>query len=133
QPRPLAEVRDAIVTHLQRVVAGEQAAAAAQVLADTVRGGEALEAAAKAKGYAFTASAYINRTAGDVPPALAQAAFAAPAPSADQPLIETVTLDTGDVAVFQVTAVRTGRLDALTAEERTARERALERRHGGSA
>lgn len=133
QPRPLAQVRDSIVTHLQRVAAGEQAAAAARALVDAVHGGETLEAAARAQNYAFVASAYINRNGGDVPPALAQAAFAAPAPAADQAQVDIATLDTGDVAVFQVTDVRTGRLDALTAEERTARERGLERRHGGSA
>ena len=123
QQRPLDEVRDTIVARLREDAARKAATDAAAALAKRVQAGESFAAAATAAGLQPTAPQTLTRngpateTGAPVSPELVKAIFQAGYPAQDKPAAGTVTLASGDPAVFVVTAARPGALDAAATAE----------------
>ena len=122
--RPLDEVRDQITAQLREEGAREAAAAAAVALAGRVTAGEAFAAVAASANTTATATQSITRqgpvsdTAAPVAPELVKAVFQAARPAGDGKVTAgTVTLASGDQAVFVVSNVRPGTLDAAAQAE----------------
>lgn len=132
QPRPLAEVRDEILRILKRRKAETRAEARAAELAEAVRQGRSLPVLAAEHGLQHSPARFVQRGAPNLPPALGEAAFSAPAPAAGEAVVRSVALRNGDQAVFRLTAVRPGELSALSEEERTAWRRELAARAGAT-
>ena len=123
--RPLDEVRDQITGQLREEAARKAAADAAAALAKRVQAGESLAAAATSVGATATATQAVTRqgptseTGAPVSPELIKAVFQAPRPAGEgneKVSVGTATLASGDQAVFTVSNVRAGTLDATAAQ-----------------
>jgi peptidyl-prolyl cis-trans isomerase D len=121
--RPLEEVRDQIAAQLREEAARKAAADAAAALAKRVQAGESLAAVATTVGATATSTQTVTRrgatgeASAPVPPELIKATFQAPRPAGDgKPSAGTATLASGDQAVFVVSNVRPGTLDAAAAQ-----------------
>jgi len=122
--RPLGEVRDQVQAALVQELARGRAAEQAGALVAALRGGETSwdDAAARWSGAGDAAGGqpklgFVGRRDPAVPPALADAAFRAPAPIESR-TYGTAELGNGDVAVFAVAAVRPGSPARLSPAER---------------
>jgi len=122
--RPLEEVRDEVEAALVQELARGRAAERAGELVANLRGGETSwdEVAARWSGAAGAADAqpqlrFVERRDPTMPPALADAAFKAPAP-VESRTYGTAELGSGDVAVFALAAVRPGSPARLSPAER---------------
>jgi peptidyl-prolyl cis-trans isomerase D len=122
--RPLGEVRDQVQTALVQELARGRAAEQAGALVAALRAGETSwdDAAARWSGAGDVAGGqpkldFVGRRDPAVPPALADAAFRAPAP-VESRTYGTAELGSGDVAVFAVAAVRPGSPARLSPAER---------------
>ncbi len=130
-PRPLEEVRTAIVAAARLVRAQALAAEKAAAVATELESGAAWDAATRAWQKAPPATTHLPRLARrddlGLPDELKIAAFKVPSPEG-KARYGTATLGTGDTAVWTVTSVRAGTLAALSEEERRQqREQARER------
>ncbi len=131
-PRPLDEVRPAIVAAARLVRAQALAAEKAAAVATELGSGAAWDAATRAWQKAPPATTHLPRLVRrddlEMPDELKTAAFKVPSPEG-RPRYGTSMLGTGDTAVWTVTSVRAGTLAALSDAERQqqyndARERA---------
>ena len=125
QQRPLEEVRDQITAQLREEASRKAAADAAAALAKRVQAGESLATAAASVGATATATQAVTRqgptdaTGAPVAPELIKAIFQAPRPAGEgekHASVGTATLASGDQAVFVVSNVKPGTLDAATAQ-----------------
>jgi peptidyl-prolyl cis-trans isomerase D len=121
--RPLEEVRDQITAQLREEAARKAAADAAEALAKRIQAGESLAAVATSAGATATGTQTVTRqgatgeSSAPVAPELIKAIFQAPRPAGDgKPSTGTATLASGDQAVFVVSNVRPGTLDAAAAQ-----------------
>ncbi len=106
-PRPLAEVRDAIVaaiTHEQGVQAARKAAEAAR---DQLTAGASFDTVAAGLKLTAEPAHFIARNDPSVQAPLREAAFAMAAPTAGKPQFRALELKDGSAAVVEVSAVRT--------------------------
>ncbi|HET7204463.1 MAG TPA: SurA N-terminal domain-containing protein [Steroidobacteraceae bacterium] len=124
QQRPLEEVRDEITAQLREEGARKAAEEAAAALAKRVNAGESFVDAATAAGATPTPPQAVRRTgpvsetAAPVAPELVKAVFQAPRPAGEGKVSAgTATLASGDQAVFVVSSVRAGTVDATAATE----------------
>ncbi|MGI9246439.1 MAG: peptidyl-prolyl cis-trans isomerase, partial [Steroidobacteraceae bacterium] len=123
QQRPIDSVREDILARLREDGARKAAADAAAALAGRVAGGEPFAAAAVAAGLQPTAPQVVGRsgptsaTAAPVAPELIKAVYQAPYPAPGKPSAGNTTLASGDQAVFVISSVRPGTLDATAAAE----------------
>lgn len=128
--RPLDQVRSEIVETLR----AEQAAAAAQRLAEElagrVRAGEPL--AEVAGSYAVTDPGLVARDAAQVPEPIRSLAFTLPRPAEGAVSVGSRALPDGDAAVVVVAEVSDGDLDALDAVVRAQQGRELAQRTGSA-
>ena len=88
------------------------AEAAAKAAAARVAGGESLADASREFGLQPAGVTTVMRTSDGLPPALLKAAFTAPHPAAGKASAGTAVLANGDVALFVVSAVRSGSMDS---------------------
>jgi peptidyl-prolyl cis-trans isomerase D len=118
QQRSLDEVRDEITARLREDGARKAAADAAAALAKRVEAGEPFATVAAGAGLKPAAPQPVTRRgavsegAAPVAPELIKAAFQATRPGAGKVTASTATLASGDQAVFAVSDVRPGTLDA---------------------
>ena len=110
--RPLDEVRAEIDLTLRDQSARKAAEAAAKAAAARVAGGESLADASREFGLQPAGVTTVMRTSDGLPPALLKAAFTAPHPAAGKASAGTAVLANGDVALFVVSAVRSGSMDS---------------------
>ncbi|HET7570441.1 MAG TPA: SurA N-terminal domain-containing protein [Gammaproteobacteria bacterium] len=127
--KPLSDVKADIVKTLKHKAAVKQAQAAADKIAAAVRKGESLEAAAKAAGLKAQPAKFIGRSGSDVPQPVVQAAFDAHAPAASQVEVGTVTLASGDQAVYALSAVKPGDPGSVSGTDKQMLVRRLAQRH----
>jgi len=132
----LDAVRDRVEQELLRAAAQELAeTASADFLAalEALQPEEAdldLEAAAQELGGAWTATAWVERTDGQVPTQVLAAVFRSVKPSADAVVRELVPLASGDSAVFLLSSVEAGQIDAIPREEQNLRHTQLAEQAG---
>jgi peptidyl-prolyl cis-trans isomerase D len=89
-----------------------------------------LEAVVQNLGGAWTATAWIERTDGQVPTQVLAAVFRSEKPAADAVVRELVPLASGDSAVFLLSAVEAGQVDVIPREERNLRNSQLAEQAG---
>jgi peptidyl-prolyl cis-trans isomerase D len=105
QQEPLTQVQAAVIAAWKKQRGEQLAAEAAAGAATRLAAGEPLEAVAKGLGAPLEAARYVSRGEQTVPAEVRRAAFDLPKPEA-KPEYRSVTLDTGDAAVFALSAVR---------------------------
>src|SRR3989440_12057364 len=106
QPRPLAEVREGIVTTLTRERGTQAALKAAEDARAKLEGGLSFEALAQELKVSADPAHFVGRRDPSVPAPVREAAFAAPRP-AGKPLFRALALTDGGAAVVAVAAPRT--------------------------
>ena len=89
-----------------------------------------LEAVVQNLGGAWTATAWIERTDGQVPTQVLAAVFRSEKPAADAVVRDLVPLASGDSAVFLLSAVEAGQVDVIPREERNLRNSQLAEQAG---
>ena len=129
-PRPLAEVRDQIVTAIRK----ERGSAAAEKAADDGRArllsGASFDDVARELGVSAEAAHFVSRDDSATPAAIRTLVFATPRPL-DKPLYRSVKLEDGGAAIVAITATRVDPAGS-SAERRKARiETAIARDGGG--
>jgi len=132
-PKPLSEVRDEIAAR----VAKEEGTAAARAAADKalkeLDAGQPFDSVASSLGATVEPARFIGRGDPSISAQIRQAAFDLPKPVGGKAVNRVLPLDTGGVAILEVTAVKTG-LDpaSANAQLRDSRVRELaERRAKG--
>jgi len=118
--KPLAEVKPTIVAALTQERANEAARKVAAELLAQARQGEDLQKLAARQGLAAQSVENSARNNGAVNQELLRAAFGMPKPNAQEPVLDTVSLDNGDVAVLQLVAVNEGAPDSFNPAQRNA-------------
>jgi peptidyl-prolyl cis-trans isomerase D len=131
----LDAVRDRVEQELLRAAAQELAetASADFLAALEARQPEAdldLETVAQELGGAWTATAWVERTDGQVPTQVLAAVFRSVKPAADAVVRELVSLASGDSAVFMLSAVEVGQIDAIPRDEQNLRHTQLAEQAG---
>ncbi len=104
-PRPLAEVREAIVAVLRKQRANEAAAAAARAAVLKLESGTAFEAVVRDLGVRAEPPHFVGRTDPSVPTPIRAAVFASPKPARGKPVFLSFALDAGGAALLAVTDV----------------------------
>ena len=106
-PKPLAEVRESIVTAITKEQGTQAALSAAQRARDEIRKGSSFDAIAGELKASADPAHFIGRSDPSVPAQVREAAFALPRP-AGKPEITALTLNDGSgAALIAVTGVRT--------------------------
>lgn len=131
-PRALAEVKPAIVELLKRQQAAAEGHKIAEQLAAKVREGGDLAKLAEAGGYQAQHVANASRSSGTASGELLRAAFAVAKPGNDQPALNIVNLDNGDVALVRLQAVNAGTLESLNTAQQQALTAQLARSEGSA-
>jgi peptidyl-prolyl cis-trans isomerase D len=123
QPKPVAEVREAILTALTREQETQLALKAAQAAATQLQAGTGFDAIAAQLKLTAEPARFVARTEPSIPPQVREAAFALPKP-AGKPEVRAVKLSQGGAALVAVTAVRTAKSteDAQARRDRGQRE-----------
>src|SRR5256885_1578553 len=121
QPRPLAEVREGIVTTLTRERGTQAALKAAEDARAKLEGGLSFEALAQELKVSADPAHFVGRRDPSIPAPVRDAVFAAPHP-AGKPLYRALALTDGAAAVVAVMAVRT----AAARDPKTLGDRALQ-------
>ncbi len=106
-PKPLAEVREAVVAELIRQRGAEAAAKAADAALARLNAGESFDKVIGDLKLKSDAARFVGRTDAGLPVQVRGAVFAANRPAAGKPVSQRVKLDEGGVALVQVTGVRT--------------------------
>jgi peptidyl-prolyl cis-trans isomerase D len=123
QAKPLAEVRDGIVTALGTERGTQAALKAAQAAREKLIAGTSFDAVAQELKLAADPAHYIGRRDPSVPAPVRDAVFAAPKPVAGHPEYLALSQSDGGAAVVAVTAVRTAAArDAAAQAARAAQE-----------
>lgn len=130
QPRPLAEVRPAIVETLQVLRGSTAAVSQGEALLRRARAGEDLGALATELGLPLTQPGAITRSAASVPAEVLAAIFRAPRPPQGSPVVRGLALASGGYAVFRLDEVIEGRPEDVPREARDVRKRSLARQVG---
>lgn len=117
EPKPLDQVRPAIVATLKQERANAQLTAAAQQLIEQVRKGGDFAQLAGQQGLALKSVEKTTRGSGAAAPELLRAAFALPK-TAKEKSIDSLQLANGDIAVLQLQDVAEGVPDSLTPTQR---------------
>lgn len=110
QQQSLDQVRDQVEKAARQARASELADKAASGVAKALRQGQTFEEAVKDEGGKVVVKTPdpVARDSKDVPAALLQAVFTLPRPQKDKPVVESLTLPKGSVAVVRLTAVNPG-------------------------
>jgi len=107
-PKPLAEVRESIVTAITKEQGTQAALSAAQHARDELREGSSFDAIASELKVSADPAHFIARNDPSVPAQVREAAFALPRPAgAGKPEITALTLNDGGAALIAVSGVRT--------------------------
>jgi peptidyl-prolyl cis-trans isomerase D len=129
--KPLAEVKDAIAAKLRDEDARREARKQAEDVLKQAREGRPLAEIAKANGLAVAKPPAFRRGSADkLPPALVSAVFKAPRPADAKPAPASAELDNGEIAVFNLLAVKDGVPSATEAKEADAARDFLARTAG---
>ena len=119
--RPLAEVRDSILSTLRQQRAGELAGERADAIVQAIQAGEAPSQSAGANGMAWQVGIQLQRDSQELEPQVVDSVFAMSRPVAGKPGVEQVVLGNGDQVVTVLHQVVDG--DPASAEP-AQRERA---------
>ncbi len=112
EPKPLAEVHDAIVATLKKQNGTEAAEKAAEAAKSKLESGASFDEVAKGLGVTAEPARFVGRTDPAVPAQIRSLVFDVPKPSQDKPVFRTLKLDTGGAAVVAVTKLRVEAPDA---------------------
>ncbi len=115
-PEPIDSVRQDIVAAITRSRTSAAALAAASGAVKQLQGGASFDAVAKGLGVSAAAPAFIGRNDAQVPAQVRSAAFAAPPPGV-KPDYQALTLDDGDAALIEVSAIKPGEPGANTKDD----------------
>jgi peptidyl-prolyl cis-trans isomerase D len=105
-PRPLAEVREQIVSALREEHGTREAEKAARDAQQRLASGASFDEVVKALGLEVEAARYIGRFDPSVPAQVREEAFALPKPAGGRPSVSALTLDGGGAAVVAVSNAR---------------------------
>jgi peptidyl-prolyl cis-trans isomerase D len=105
--RPLEEVRGEIVAALIRERGAEAALAAANEALAQLQSGRSFDQVAATLKASAEPARFVARGTPQLPVELSDALFAAPRPSAEQPVRQALKLEDGSVALFESAAART--------------------------
>ncbi len=128
-PRPMADVRDAILTRLKNEGAVKEARAAGDALVAKLDAGAVWDQALAGLNLPPTPRAYVPRTDKALPPELRTALFAVPRPKPGQVVYRSVEVNGGDTAVFAFSGVRVDS-SSEAADQRSGRLKELAARLG---
>ncbi len=117
QVRPLEEVQTEIVDLLTRSKVEMAHEAEAGALIDKLGQGDGVQAVAEAAGLQWQAHPEVARSSVEADPGLLKHVFDLPRPAADTAVTSQVTLANGDTVVVQLTVVKPGQLQDLSADE----------------
>jgi peptidyl-prolyl cis-trans isomerase D len=120
QPRPLADVREAIVAAMTREQASQAALKAAEAARDQMQAGASFDAVAQGLKVSAEPAHFVGRNDPSLQGEVRTAVFAV-APPAGKPQFRALGLKDGSAAVFEVSAVRT----APAADDKAQFERGL--------
>ena len=130
--RSLDEVRDEVTAEFIAEAAQEKALEAAQSVLQELAEGTSIFELAAAEGREWVRQDGLLRTDTDLPPALREAAFRLPAPTAEElRRLDRVALPSGEQLVLILTDVRAGSFDALTDEQKASFQAQLGQRAQG--
>jgi peptidyl-prolyl cis-trans isomerase D len=129
-PRPLAEVRETIVSAIRKERGTEAAVKAAEAARARLLAGASFDAVTESLGLKADPAHFVGRTDPSIPGEIRTAVFTAPRPVAT-PVYEAVKLSTGGAALFALTRVRTGG-PAETPQQQLDREMQQAGRDAGS-
>lgn len=115
-PKPMAEVKQAIVEKLREKTAREDARKQADALLSRIKEGQSVSDVAKSAGLSVSKGS-AKRVGETLPLPLSQAVFKAPAPVAGKNDAGRVEMDNGDQIVFNVLEVKDGSLAAVDPKE----------------
>lgn len=121
--RPLAEVREQIVTAIRAKAAADAALGAAKALVDRLEAGEALEAVAGERK--IERPGLVGRTDAGVPAAALSLAFSLPRPADGKTRFGSVEAADGGAMIVAVTKVEEGDTATLDEATRSAEQRVL--------
>ena len=105
EQKPLEAVRGDVVAAWRKQRGVELAAAAAAEATKRLAGGEAWDAVVKSLGLSAPAPKFVLRSEQDVPTEIRSSVFTAAKP-AQKPTFESVTMNNGDSAIYDLSAVR---------------------------
>jgi peptidyl-prolyl cis-trans isomerase D len=128
-PKPLADVREAIVTELVRQRGVEAARKAAEGALARLRAGESFDKVVADLKVKSDAARFVGRSTTDLPVQVRNAVFAGARPAEGKPVLQIVPLDEGGAAILAVTAVRTA-TEGEDPQTRAIRLQTEMRRHG---
>lgn len=117
-PRPLAQVRDAVIAAVRADRQNKAAEIAADALVARVAKGESLKDIATAAQQPYNEMPAMQRGMPGLPPQANDAIFSALRPEAGKPSVGKIALGNGAYAVFVVTKVNEGDLSKVTPEQR---------------
>jgi peptidyl-prolyl cis-trans isomerase D len=120
-PKPLAEVREAIVAAITKEQGTQAALSAAQRARDELLKGSSFDAVATQLKVSADPAHFIGRNDPSVPAQIRDAAFAVPRP-AGKPEFRALTLSDGGAALIAVSAVRTAAAHDNEAQANLARQ-----------
>jgi peptidyl-prolyl cis-trans isomerase D len=121
EPRPLAEVRDGIVTALSKEQSTKAALAAAQAARAKIDTGASFDTVARELKVSADPAHFIGRGDPSVPTQVRDAAFAVARP-AGKPEVRALSLTGGGAAVLEVSAARTGEAHDKAAQSERAQQ-----------
>ena len=132
EPRPLAEVKDEIVSHIKVQRAREAAAAQGAEILARLQKGESWSDIAAALGVQPVGRRFVNRQDAIAPRAVVSAVFEAPQSeiSPERPYHGGTETDDGNYAVFSIMQVRNADPSAEPPDERSTRERVVQQQIG---
>ena len=106
QQKPPGDVRATVIAAWKKQRGIELAQAAAADAVKRLEAGESWESVAKSLGGTLQAPKFVSRSDPAVPVELRRTAFEAPKPAAGKPVFRALALESGDGAVYGVSAVR---------------------------
>ena len=117
QRKPLAEVRERIITRIKFEKARDATRESGMQIVEQLKSGASMEEVAATNGFEWQPAASVKRTDPEIDTSIVNAAFRLGRPEADEPVIGGHSLPTGDYAVIIVESVRDLSLEELTEEQ----------------
>jgi peptidyl-prolyl cis-trans isomerase D len=105
QPKPVAEVREGIVTLIRKERGSQAALKAAQDAEAKLQSGSSFDEVARQLGVSSEPARFVTRTDSTLPAQLRELVFNSPKPT-QKPVFRAVALQTGGAALVAVTAFR---------------------------
>ena len=127
EPKPLAEVADAVREQLRAERATQMAREKAASVLERARAGESLADIARAEGLVYRDESVTYRKTPDIGPGYADALFTAAWP-VDGPTFDMTAVENNDFVVFRLSEVLPGEWESLTSSERESRLRSVRQR-----